>query len=88
MFYHPTTSECTKFKIQLQQVGFECPLYFLSVPLKLHSLNDKVPFVGSHHLPKFWGQNQNVTTRVTLQEPAINTNGIKADLYFQTLNYS
>ena len=29
---------------------------------------DKVPFVGHHHLPKFWDKKPKVTTMVTLKK--------------------
>ena len=43
----------------------------VSPPLNLHSENDKVPFVGPWHLPKFWGKKPKATTKVTITSQSI-----------------
>ena len=43
----------------------------VSPPLNLHSENDKVPFVGPHHLPKNYRGKAKTTTNSTLYEPPI-----------------
>ena len=50
----PLSVKCAN---KLQQVDLECLHHFwVSPPLNLHSWNDKVPFLGPHHLPKILGQ--------------------------------
>ena len=60
--------ECKKFKqIQVQQLGFECPHHlWVSPPLNLQSQNDKITFIGCHHLPKFWGKKTNVKWLISI----------------------
>ena len=44
---------------------------WVSPSFNLHSQNDKVPFIGPHHLRKFGGKKPKAATKVTLQEPPI-----------------
>ena len=48
----PVACECKEFKqILLHKVGFECThKLIISPPLNLHSYNDRVPFIGLHHV--------------------------------------
>ena len=41
-------------------------MVWVSPPLNLHSYNDKVPFIGPHYLPKFWGKKPIAPTKETL----------------------
>ena len=56
----------------------------LNVP-NLQSLNDKVPFIGPHYLPKCWGKKPKATTKVTLYEPPMIAIAIIVSVNF-TLN--
>ena len=56
---------------QLLYVRFETILATLTIqvppPLKLHSQNKKVSFIGPYHLPKILGTKAKSTTKVTLR---------------------
>ena len=89
--------ECKKFKqIQVQQVGFECPHHlWVSPPLNLQSQNDKITFIGCHHLSKFWGKKTNVKWQISifydiyeiqLETIHIIINKITRDMSFQWQN--
>ena len=63
-FCVPAACEFKKFKLTLlHKVGLECPHHLMVFsPLNLHSYIDKVLFVGSCHLPKFWGKKKQKQT--------------------------